>query len=102
VFWPGDAEILALVRERLLRGKGENASRSGQESPDGGSPLSLRSIDHGHLTGPCSREIDRWSDKESEVLFRTRASNLLVEFERFSGQVSPHVEQYQVIHMGLP
>jgi len=36
------------------------------------------------------------------VLIRTRASNLLVEFECFSRQVSAHVEQYQVIHIGLP
>ena len=36
------------------------------------------------------------------MLIRTRASNLLVEFERFSGQVSAHVQQYQIIHIGLP
>ena len=28
--------------------------------------------------------------------------NLLVELECFSRQVSAHVEQYQVIHIGLP
>ena len=36
------------------------------------------------------------------MFFRTCGPNLLVEFECFSGQVSAHVEQYQVIHIGLP
>jgi hypothetical protein len=56
----------------------------------------------GDFARPSSREIDRWSDKEGEVLIRTRASNLLVEFERFPGQVSAHVEQYPVIQIGTP
>jgi len=78
------------------------ASGSGQESPDGRLPLSLRGINLGNFTGPCSREVDRWPDQKREVFFRTRVSNLLVEFEGFSGQVSAHVEQYQVINIGLP
>jgi len=36
------------------------------------------------------------------VFFKACARDLLVEFERFSGQVSPHVEQYQVIHIWSP
>src|SRR6266576_2059097 len=78
------------------------ASGSGQESPDGRLPLSLRGINLAEFTGPCSREVDRWPDQKREVFFRTRVSNLLVEFECFSGQVSAHVEQYQVINIGLP
>ena len=82
--------------------KGFVQSGSGQESPDGCPPLSLRGIDLGDFTRPCSREVDRRPDKEGEVFIRTCAPNLLVEFECFSGQVSPHIEQYQVIHIGLP
>jgi len=62
----------------------------------------LRGINLGNFTGPCSREVDWWPDQKREVFFRTRVSNLLVEFECFSGQVSAHVEQYQVINIGLP
>ena len=36
------------------------------------------------------------------MLIRTFASNLLVEFECFSRQVSAQVEQYQVVHIGMP
>lgn len=36
------------------------------------------------------------------MFIRTCAPNLLVEFECFSGRVPPHIEQYQVIHIGLP
>jgi hypothetical protein len=36
------------------------------------------------------------------VFLGTCGRNLLVEIECFSGQVSAHVEQYQVIHIGLP
>ena len=36
------------------------------------------------------------------MFLRTCGPNLLVELECFSGQVSAHVEQYQVIHIGLP
>jgi hypothetical protein len=36
------------------------------------------------------------------VFIRTCGPNLLVEFECLPGQVSAHVEQYQVIHIGLP
>jgi hypothetical protein len=36
------------------------------------------------------------------VLVRTRSSNLIIEFKWVSGQVSAHVEQYQVIQIGMP
>jgi hypothetical protein len=77
-------------------------SGGGQESPDGRSPLPLRAINLGDFTRPGSREVDGWPDKESEVFLRTCGPDLLVEFECFSGQVSAHIEQYQVIHIGLP
>jgi hypothetical protein len=75
---------------------------SGQESANGRPPLSLRGINLRDFAGPSSREIDRWPDKEGEVFLRACGRNLLVELECFSGQVSAHVEQYQVIHIGLP
>ena len=78
------------------------ASGSGQESPDGRSPMSLRGITSATSPGQVRERLDRRPDGEREVFFRTRVSNLLVEFECFSGQVSAHVEQYQVIHIGLP
>jgi hypothetical protein len=62
----------------------------------------LRRTVHGDFAGPYSSEIYWRSDKEDEVFLRTCGRNLLVEFERFSGKVSAHVEQYQVIHIGLP
>ena len=77
-------------------------SGSGQESVNSRPPLSLRGINLGDFAKPRSREVDRRADRERETLSGTRDSNLLVEFECFSGQVSPHVEQYQVIHIGLP
>ncbi len=36
------------------------------------------------------------------MFLRTCRRNLLIEFVCLSGQVSPHVEQYQVIHIGVP
>ncbi len=71
-----------------------NIVRSGsrQESTDGRAPLSLRVINLGDFTRPCSREVDRRPDKKREVFLRTCGPNLLVEFECFSGQVSAHFE----------
>ena len=80
----------------------EEASGSGQESPDGGPPLTLRGINLADFAGPSTREVDRRPDQEREVFLGTCGPNLLVEFERFSGQVSAHVEQYQVKNIGLP
>jgi hypothetical protein len=62
----------------------------------------LRGIDLGDFAGPYSGEIHWWPDQERETLLGSGFLNLLVEFECFSGQVSSHVEQYQIIHIGLP
>jgi hypothetical protein len=84
---------LNLARHQIVfvADQGE-CSGSSQESPDSRLPLSLRGIVHGDFARPCSREIDRRPDKKGEAFLRTYGPNLFVEFERFSGQVSAHVE----------
>ena len=80
----------------------ENASGSGQESLDGRPALSLRGINLCDFAEPYSGEIHGRPDQERETLLGSGFLNLLVEFACFSGQVSSHVQQYQIIHIGLP
>ena len=68
-----------------------NASGSGQESPTGRPPMSLRSIAHHDIAEPYSREIDRWPDKEGEVFLRAKAKEQL-----------PNLLKLRVLGLGLP
>src|SRR5439155_15086619 len=51
---------------------------------------------------PGKGQVDRRADEEGDTLVKTRCADLLVEFECFSGKMSTHVEQYQVVDIGLP
>ena len=62
------------------------ASGSGQESPDGRSPMSLRGITSATSPGQVRERLDRRPDGEREVFLGAGFPNLLVEFECFSGK----------------
>ena len=87
---------------RPSRSSSKNVSGGGQESPDGRAPLPLRGTNVDDFTRPGSREVDGWPDEKREMLPRTRFSNLFAKVECLSRQLSAHVEQYQVIHIGSP
>jgi hypothetical protein len=64
--------------------------------------LSTRVFSDGDFTGPRKRQI-RWGTYEKDdTLLGTSVLDLLVEFERLSRGVSPNVEHYKVIDLGLP
>jgi hypothetical protein len=64
--------------------------------------LSTRVFSDGDFTGPRKRQI-RWGTYEKdETLLGTSVLDLLVESERLSRGVSPNIEHYKVIEIGLP
>jgi len=54
------------------------------------------------LVRPGKGQVDRRADEENDTLVKTRFLDLLVEFKCLSGKMSTHVEQYQVVDIGLP
>ncbi len=79
-----------------------SVSGSGQEALHCLFPLPrLLFCVHG-LGRPGKGQVDRRADEEGDTLVKTRFLDLLEEFKCLSGKMSTHVEQYQVVDIGLP
>lgn len=77
-------------------------SSGGEEASDGFSPLSTRDFAEGDFTGPRKGQIRRGAYEEGDTLPRTSVFDLLAPVKRFSCVVSANVEQYEIVHEGLP
>ena len=83
-------------------GRGFVKSGSGRKSGDGLLPLLGLPFGVHELVRPGTGEVNWRPDQECETLPGAGFPNLLVEFEGISGEMSAHIEQYHVIHLGLP
>src|SRR5439155_16890933 len=78
------------------------ASGSGQAALHCLRPLLWYLCSGGDIVSPGEGQVGWRPNEKDEAFSRTASLDLLIEFERLSGKMSAHVEQYELVQIGLP
>ena len=111
MLWDACYRVSSLINQFIASSRvlnlGEITLREGtsggcQKTLNGLSPLSGRGIFGDDFTGPSKRKVGCGPNEKGNSLPGTCLLDLLVEFERLPRGVSPNIEHYEVIDIGLP